>query len=182
MANVINASMIEKYLVELGKDEKNIAEAGEAYESAKARLDVGLHRYVALRDFVAKQLGRSPYSHGVMWPTQLQDDVPEPGRFRFTGMSVGTAITEVLTESEDWLLLAEIIKRLSAGGLGFPEPVQARAVNAALLKTSGVKRSKNRHGEVIYYFVAKEEPDPEDAPSESVEPEEDLPVQSPSNW
>ena len=160
MTNVVRPSLIEKYLEELAKDEAIIAEAAEAYESARARLDVGLRRYIALRDFVEEQLGNSPYAQGIKWPGD--DDFPwtERGRFRFTGMSVGDAITQVLEEeatthpNHPWLDLAAIIQRLSDGGLGFPEPVQARAVNAALLKTTGIKRGNRRPDGVTMYSVA----------------------------
>jgi len=160
--------MVSKYLAELLKDETNIQEAGEAYESAKARLDVGLRRYLALREFVTDQLGQSPYSPGVEWPETEDsrwdtEDQPVRGHFRFTGMKVGDAITLVLREADGRAkTLDDIVLALSDGGLGFPDPVQARAVNAALIKPpSGVVRARftsgRRSGELCYKFREPED-------------------------
>ena len=168
MPNVISKSMLEKYLAELEKDEVNIAEAAYAYESAKAQLDVGLHRYIALRQFVEEQLGKSPYADDVSWPPGPYAD--ERGRFRFTGMQVGDAIVQVLEEAaERWpnepaLTLASIIEQLSEGGLGFPVLVQARSVNAALLKTGGVKRGRTTDNEPVYWVDTKPEEEEADEP------------------
>ncbi len=186
MANVITKTLMEKYLRSLAEDEDTIEAAAEQWESAKAALDVGLRRYIALRDFVTERLGESPYAPpnwAERWPPDGYDDDGDAywrprGRFRFTGMSVGDAVLEVLRErrgrSPDlpWMSLASIIEELSAGGLGFPEPVQARAVNAALLKTSGVKRGTYKDGSVGYSYDATKEGgdeppvDPDDLPFE----------------
>ena len=163
MPNVLSPTMVVRYLTELEKDEATIAEAAEAYESAKAQLDVGLRRYIALRDFIQEQLGESPYTRWHEWP-ESTIRAQDRGRFRFTGMTVGDAVFQVLQEEanstpqDPWLPLSDIISRLTRGGLGFPELVQARAVNAALLKMNGVSRDQNREGMTIYCVA----PDTED--------------------
>lgn len=176
MPNVISKSLIRKYLEELAVDESAITEAAEAYEAAKSAIDVRLRRYIALRDYVTEKLGQSPYSEGVEWPEPYEaydayGERIERGRFRFSGMSVGDAILEVLEEEaiaspdDPWLPLQSIIERLSLGGLGFPEPVQGRAVNAALLKTSGITRSQDRSGATVYAALHELEVE-EDLPNE----------------
>src|SRR3990172_1954911 len=153
MTNVMSKTMLDRYLTSLSEDEQLIATAADAYERAKVDMEVILKRYVSLRNHVAEQIGKSPYSHDVHWPENIFELQYTPdrievkrGRFRFSDLPVGDAVAEVLREryeqdpDEPWMNLTRIIEVLSEGGLGFPEPVQARAVNAALLKTSGVKR------------------------------------------
>ncbi len=137
----ISTAIVANYLEELATDDEVIEEVAAEYESVKARLDVRLRRYIALRDFITEQLGQSPYAHGVDRPS----DAPKPtGSFRYTGMQIGEAVIQVLQDelkeypNNPWLNLDEIIEKLADGGLGFPDLVQARAVNAALLKTTGV--------------------------------------------
>ena len=172
MANVISRTQVARYLEALGADEVEIAEAAEAYEIAKARLDVGLRRYVALRDFVTERMGRSPYESGYPWPS---DDggwnrSAQRGKFRFAGMKVGDAIAEVLRErskvpDEEWnerlMNLDELVDVLSEGGLGFPEPVGARAINAALMAlVKGPNVKRNPQGNYYYVTPKEDEPDP----------------------
>ena len=173
MANVISKSMVAKYLAELTKDERNIEEAAEAYEAAKGRLDVGLRRYVALRDFVTEQMGESPYMPHVDWPEDENTRYTDFGRtqqggWHFSGMKVGDAVLQLFKEHHDanpdvWHGLDDIVSGLSDGGLGFPDPVQARAVNAALLRPPvGVVRGQytkgSKAGQAAYkYDSAKAE-------------------------
>lgn len=141
--NVLSPSLLARYLSELEKDEEGIAEAAEAYESAKAQMEMGLRRYAALRDFVVEQFGRSPYATDVDWPNEDWHEGDVYGRpkgiYRFAGLKVADAIRQALDEQQhsataqyQWLTLDELVEKLSEGGLGYPEPVQARAVNAAL--------------------------------------------------
>ncbi len=164
MTNVIKNSLLGKYLKSLAEDESSLEEAAEVYETAKAGLEVGLRRYTALRDFVTEKLGKSPYARDCteVWHPTGYDPDGEPywairGQFRFTGMPVGEAVLQILLESgernDPWLTLPKIIEELSVGGLGFPEPVQARAVNAALMRTSGIERSEATTGATIYRYV-----------------------------
>ena len=132
--NVISRPLLTSYLEELASDEQRISEAAAQYAAIKARLEVGLRRYTALRDFVTDQLGKSPYTPGVDWPGEAEDWLETRGQFRFTGMRVGEAILQVLEEEDaqfpnnPWLERDQIVERLSLGGLGFPEPVRARVV------------------------------------------------------
>ena len=171
MPNVITQTMKDKYLASLAEDERVIKEAGGAYETAKAALDVGLRRYVALRDFVEEQLGQSPYAPGVVWPYQDSNGREGRGHFRFSGKSAGDAVLEVLREhlesyrryptiNKRWMTLGEITEALSDGGLGFPEPVIGRAVNAALQnrERAGIRRNKVRATDETVYLY-----DPESA-------------------
>jgi hypothetical protein len=160
VTNVITKTMLAKYLQALSEDEAIINEAGGSYEVAKAALDVGLRRYIALRQFVTEQLGKSPYAADVEWPDS--GSWVERGRYRFTGLTVGDAILEVLQEQFEqsrnseytsrWMTLPEIIDALSTGGLGFPEPVSARSVNAALLRTTGIQRGNDKARDAVYSF------------------------------
>jgi hypothetical protein len=182
MTNVLTNTLLEKYLAELGADEVNIAQAAEAFETAKAALDVNLRRYIALRDFVGEQLGTSPYARGVNWPDIYTADgyILNRGHFRFTGKAVGDAVLEVLREQYErdrdhpWLSLSQIIETLSEGGLGFPEPVQARAVNAALLKRGGVRRGTWKNGVAAYAYDGPSEDDAQEGAA--VDPD-DLPFE-----
>ena len=173
--NVISPSLVTNYLDELTADDEAIEAAAAEYESAKARLDVRLRRYIALRDFITEQMGRSPYAHGVSWPS----DTPS-GSFRFTGMQIGEAVIQVLQDAKaiwrdnPWLGLDEIIERLADGGLGFPEPVQARAINAALLKTTGVRRGRDQTGRVYRYEPPKDDEDEDEGGDDMREEEEDV--------
>jgi len=159
MPNVLSPTLAAKYLEELKRDEAEMAEVAETYETAKARLDLGIRRYAALRDFVTEQLGRSPYY-------RAKNEALEPGqgRFRYAGMTIADAILELLREEAQnwpenpWLGLDEIVERLSSGGLGFPEGVPTRAINAALIRTSGIARNRTDGGSRIYSI----EPTPPD--------------------
>ncbi len=188
MANVISKTQVARYLEALQTDEAEISDAAEAYEVARARLDVGLRRYIALRDFVGEQMGRSPYEPDYRWPGDPEWGQPEVvrGRFRFTGMKVGDAILEQLRElaahpvqrSDDRgnyfedtsVSLDELVELLSDRGLGFPDPINGRNVNAALIglvKTGAVKRHQS--GRYFYQepVVAKgEDIEPDDLPFE----------------
>ncbi|MBI4214284.1 MAG: hypothetical protein HY534_08250 [Chloroflexi bacterium] len=178
--NVMSPTLKDRYLEQLKVDETAIAEAAAAFETAKAALEMGLRRYTALRDFVAEQLGVSPYAPGIDWPGDSEFyDEPGRGLFRFTGMKIGDAAMQVLVEEYEakdgnnpWLSLNTIMRRLEKGGLGFPEPVQARAINAALLaltKAGSVKKGaySNRVGAVYAYNPASD--DTEDASNEGGE-------------
>lgn len=160
-ANVMSTTLKDRYLEQLSADERAISEAATTYETAKAALDMGLLRYTALRDFVTEQLGTSPYMPGVEWPGDSDsarwDDWPERGHYRFSGMKIGDAVLQALAEAQAILLrekpgtdklayqtLDQIVARLADGGLGCPETVQARAINAALqamTKAAAIKKA-----------------------------------------
>jgi hypothetical protein len=167
MPNVISKSMADKYLLELWADEQKIETAGEAFERAKALLEVTLRRYTALRDFITEQLGQSPYTDGVAWPDRDEDGgyfTRPQGKFRFTAMKVGEAVEQAIRERRGiGLTLDDLVEALSEGGLGFPDPVQARAVNAALLKLPlGIKRGRFTGGPkygATCYWAEDDEPE-----------------------
>ena len=170
--NVISRELVESYLQALQADEAEIQSAGEEYQRARARIDLALLRYKSLRDFVAEALGCSPYSDEVQWP----EDNGDPwawGRYRYVGMKVGDAVLEVL-ESRlgspkspeyqaqmpifSWTMtLSEITQALSEGGLGFPDPVSARAVNAARINTAGIARYSNQEGQTRYALAQEDQ-------------------------
>ena len=189
--NVISRELVENYLYALEADEAEIQHAAEDYHRARARVDVALLRYTALRDFVTTALGKSPYAEGIQWPDTGHIDPATRGRFRFAGMKVGDAIVEVLRSRRESpttadmmnsllddsvpvsaLSLDEINKALSEGGLGFPDPVSARAVNAALMRTTGVERHVTKHGKTRYGLTHDEE-EPGSDPSDV----DDLPLE-----
>ncbi len=184
--NVVSKELVANYLTALQADEAEIQGAAEDYQRARARVDVALLRYTALRDFMTTTLGRSPYAHGIEWPDAGYIDPSTRGRYRFAGMKVGDAIVEVLRDQrnpatgssaddklieglalgEFWTMsLEQIIEALSEGGLGFPDPVSARAVNAALMRTAGVERLATDGGETRYR-LADTDSEPEAASSE----------------
>lgn len=169
--NVLSDSLRNRYLKELADDEDVIGQAAEEYEAAKSKLELGLRRYIAMREYITEQIGVSPYAPAVSWPGEMWSEWH--GRYRFWGMRVGDAILELLHEEQQrqrgdfggggWMSLDEIIEALSAGGLGTTETVQARAVNAAIqahLKSNAVvrgrrKRSEDDPGIAIYRIDAQ---------------------------
>ncbi len=165
----VGQRQLSNYLKALEADEAEIAAAGEEYLAAKARLDVALRRYTALREFVIETLGSSPYSSDIEWPGSVRGASRRRGKFRFADIGVGDAVTQVFRErfgeppdvetlaasgdqavEEATLTLDEITEVLSGGGLGFPGSVTARAVNAALMKTTGITRFELDDGQVRY--------------------------------
>lgn len=161
-ANGMAPGIVDGYLSELLRDELSLCEVGDAFELAKARLDMGLRRYAALRDFVAEQLGRSPYSRDVNWP-ETSWDTPARGRFRFVGSKVGDALLTLLKESADtWMTLDEIVLALAEGGFGYPEPLSARTVNAALIRPPDgiVRGTLLATGKSAYQFKSASEREP----------------------
>ena len=181
----IGQRQLANYLKALEADEAEIEAAGEEYLAAKARLDVALRRYTALREFVAETMGRSPYSGDVEWPGSVRGAGRRRGSYRFTDMAVGDAIIAVFMEryggawdmhvltaldseslEEATMSLDDITDVLLGGGLGFPEVTSARAVNAALMRTGGITRFEGPGGQVRYALVNRAVPDVDDLPFE----------------
>ncbi len=181
----VGQRQLSNYLKALEADETEIEAAGEGYLAAKARLDVALRRYTALREFVAETLGRSPYSADVEWPGSVRGAGRRRGNYRFADLGVGDAIIEVFLErfgepidlgiltaldsealEEATMTLDEITEVLLAGGLGFPEVKSARAVNAALIRTGGMTRFEGPGGQVRYALTKRAVPDVDDLPFE----------------
>lgn len=181
----VEQHQVWNYLGALETDEAEIDAAGAQYAVARARLDVALRRYAALREFVTETLGYTPYHHTVAWPDAVAGAEQRRGNYRFAGMGVGDAIIEVFLERfggaiapatfaefdreqflQATLTLEEITEVLSGGGLGFPEPVTARAVNAALMRTTGLTRYEGPHGEARYGLIERPPVEPDDIPFE----------------
>ncbi len=186
--NVVSKELTQNYLQALQADEAEIHNAAEDYQRARARVDVALLRYTALRDFMTTTLGCSPYSGHIEWPDDGRHH-SERGRFRYSGMKVGDAVVEVLKGQYDGDLagavlqalapgefagmsLDEIIQALSEGGFGFPDPVSARVVNASLMRTAGIARHVTDSGQTRYTLTPDHD-DPEGGQSEL----EDLPYE-----
>lgn len=151
MKNAINAVQVKRYLEQIDQDECVLLQAAEEFEVAKTHFEMTLLRYQALRDFITDRLGRSPYAiPGYEWPAPqlplgVQFDAESPpvysrGSFRFAGMKLGDAIIQILDEANGPLKTEQIIDGLGAGGAGYPDPVQPRAVIAALTHTAGIAK------------------------------------------
>ena len=181
----VEQHQVWNYLGALETDEAELEAAGAQYAAARARLDVALQRYAALREYVAETLGYTPYHYTVTWPNAVDGAEQRRGTYRFAGMGVGDAIIEVCRERfgraidpttfaefdrdqflQATLTLEEITGLLSGGGLGFPEPVTARAVNAALMRTTGLTRYEGPHGEARYALIERAPVEPDDIPYE----------------
>lgn len=149
-------------LTALRTDEADVQEKHNALRTAYAEYDVSSSRYAAMRDALRQRLGVSPYSKNVLWPTIFDDARGEFGRWagyarhRFVEMKVGDAVVEVLQESDVPLALDEISIILTGGGLRFKD---TRAVNAALMRTTGVKKSDDGT-----YTYEEEKPDLDELP------------------
>ena len=136
------------YLDGLAKEEAALAEATDAFRAASATFDMAVHRYAALRTTVTAALGRSPYAAGFEWPQDIlkkYDLFPGHGgggALRFIGMTTGEAVVALLKETERPLMKDEIREALVEGGYGAEvdgmAAVPLRALNAALMKTTGV--------------------------------------------
>ena len=181
----VGQGQLQNFLRALEADEREIEAAGEEYLAAKARLDVALLRYTALRKFVTETLGHSPYAGDLAWPASIPGAGRRRGKFRFADLGVGDAVINVFREkfgeppaAEDLvrfsdedletvtLTLEEITGVLETGGLGFPETATARSVNAALMNTTGMTRFELDDGQVRYALTKNSVRDLDDLPFE----------------
>lgn len=150
MRNVISPSQVKTYLSELWEDEEGLVATADAFEAAKSRYEMRLLRYQALRDFIQGQLGESPYARPAEeWP----DKWATRGRYRFAGMKLGEAIGQILMEADGPMSMENIIDKLGEGGAGLNEPVQPRAVAAALTHTAGIRKITHGPAEGMYFVV-----------------------------
>ena len=152
---------LHEYLAELAKEEGALVVANAELDRALVRFRVLSHKFAALRDVIARQIGVNPYSRSVQWPDKGLPTPEEPhmivgirGKFRYIHMKPGDAAVELLMEADKPLLLQEIIEGLQAGGMKDASP---RAINAALINTGGVAKTE----EGLYTFA---EPSVEDMP------------------
>ena len=131
-----NDPIVQGLLKELGQEDKALAEAEKNLREARINFEVSSRKYAAVRDVIAKTIGHNPFSdeqRRIFWTTK--------GRFRFIWMDVGDAIVDALKESDQPMTLEEIVDALTSGGLRVADPT--RAVNAALMRTTGVKKSED---------------------------------------
>lgn len=133
MADVTTKGLIE----ELVKEDEQMLAAEEAYQQARMRMQLAMRRYAAIRDYVTERLRDSPYREPGKYGINA---FPSGGRFRFAQLAVGDAIVAAFKEREPGgtMTFEEIMAALTSGGkLAAP-----RAVNAALMRTTGVEAVK----------------------------------------
>ncbi|MGA9047649.1 MAG: hypothetical protein WB588_01495 [Dehalococcoidia bacterium] len=148
--------------------EDKLSEIYQRFKKDQAEYEIASRKYAAMRDMVTKYLGHSPY------------DAPEPdfgglsimaedpaggpglyGGFRFIYIPIGKAVISALREAGEPLSLEEIVKRLQNGGVERDESSLTRAVNAALIKTKGIAKTK----EGKYSYIQGEgDIEPDDIP------------------
>ena len=148
------------YLEALVKDEIALSEARDTLAQLTASYNLATRRYAATRDMVEELLEPSPYSDEfAQWPGAHKQGPYALGAFRFIHMTPGTAITIILNESEKPLSLDDIVDAMVEGGFGSEggliPVISARAVNAALMRTSGIV--KNEDGTYRYETEMPEE-------------------------
>ena len=122
----------------LVQEEQALMEAGVELADAQLNFDIASYRFAALRDMAVARMG---------WPFGGHPRLS--GVFRFIHMGVGEAIVAALRETTETLDLEALVAVLDSGGLGAEEGgVSPRAVNAALMKTSGVMKTAD--GTYVY--------------------------------
>ena len=127
------------YLQDLVEGERKLADAEAELNAARAKFELASRKYAAARDWTTECLG-NPYSTQFEWPDELSIELTNSGlwgKYRFINMQVGDAIKEVLRETGDPLSLAQIVVKLNRGKMR----TNARAVNAALMKVTGVAKT-----------------------------------------
>jgi hypothetical protein len=133
-----NDSIVEGLMRELAHEEQVLIHADQALHEARIRFEVATEKYAAVRDVVARHLGRNPGRELVKDEQGVSRMLN--GRYRFIHMSPGDAAIAVLRESDEPMALNEIANAMMKGGLRFPDMM--RTVNAALMKTGGVKKTE----------------------------------------
>jgi hypothetical protein len=159
-------------LIELAKEEKSTAVAGERLAQAQADFEIASRKYAAVRDATEDYLGRSPYASGVEWELDKDPDLlvfflDRPlGRFRYIHMPIGNAIVAVLHENGGEMTLGEIAAALIQGGIAYPDQtLSGRSINAALMRTTRIERTGENERGPTYRF-REVEVDPDDLPFE----------------
>ncbi len=127
----------------------------------QAEFGIASRKYAAMRDMLTKYLGHSPYvpdaNFDGLEPVSDREDFY--GGFRFIYMPVGKAVITALKEADTPLSLEEIVKWLQTGGVEREESSLIRAVNAALIKTKGIQKSKDGK-----YSYIPSDVEPDDVP------------------
>ncbi|MCX6009196.1 MAG: hypothetical protein NTW48_04055 [Chloroflexi bacterium] len=153
---------------ELCRQEDMLKAADEELKRAQAKFDVASRKYAAIRDTLTKYLGYSPYEKGhgeVTEPVWNEDEIIDfilYGKYRFMHMTIGNAVIAALREAEEPLALEDIVQKLREGGIRKSESPLTRAVNAALMRTKGIQKTKD--GEYFYPREVKTEAEGEDLP------------------
>jgi len=153
---------------ELCRQEDMLRTADEELKTAQAKFDIASRKYAAIRDTLAKYLRYSPYNkeHGEVtepvWEADEIIDFISYGKYRFIHMTIGNAVVAALMEAENPLALEDIVQKLREGGIRKSESTLTRAVNAALMRTKGIQKTKG--GEYFYPREIKIEAEVEDLP------------------
>lgn len=128
-----------RLLHELALEERALIEADEALRIARNDFEVAARKYAAVRDLVTDFLGYSPYHEDAVWGAEEARIVPseDRGAYRFLHLKPRDAIVAALDEQAGDLSLAALEERLKSGGLDLGK----RAINAALMRLAGVKRT-----------------------------------------
>lgn len=129
----------------LAEEDRLIAADGNL---AKARTDfeVNARKYAAVRDMLFHLLGHNPYV-GDQFKRALGFNYKggmagAHGRYQYIYMKPGDAVIDVLRQSPQPMGLEEIVERVKAGGIRLPSVALTRAVNAALMRTTGVVKDE----------------------------------------
>jgi hypothetical protein len=143
----IEDEVMQDLLKRLEGQDEVLQATDRSFQLAKASMEMATAQYAAIRDLVTRRLGYSPYAveDGVF----VTDDVgrqkrlrfPTKGRFRFTNMAPGDAAISALGETTEPMALDELVSTLRAGGITGSRESLTRAVNAALMRKSGIGRA-----------------------------------------
>ena len=157
--------IINGLMQELADEDTALTTADRELQAARVRFEVAGQKYAAVRDVVSRHLGRSPYSVSLVHYGVSDRDrnarlgqFPSKARFRFIHMATGDAVAEVLKESEQTMALPQIVEVLVMGGAHHVTATR-RAVNAALMRTSGVTRWGEDDESARYSFEVVPEED-----------------------
>jgi hypothetical protein len=130
-------------IIELAKEEAEVAEADRKLQLARMEFDLATRRYAAVRDYVTGRLGSSPYLVTVKWPEPYTKHTAYRGRYRFVHMEPGDAAIAALKETDTSMSLEEIVARVLNGGLRMEGVPVSRVINAALMRTSGIEKTED---------------------------------------
>ena len=136
---------------EMLKEEDILIEADSVLKKAQTEFDVASRKYAAVRDMLTKYLGHSPYwlyedeETSVIVPESWGrgSDPTRYGNYRFIYMTIGNAVVATLKEKDRPLALEQIVQILRTGGITRSESSLMRAVNAALMRTAGIDKTKD---------------------------------------
>jgi hypothetical protein len=134
--------------------EDHLWKAQATFESAGDALEVARLEYAAIRDMVTRQLGEDPYesNDARTFLEQRGKQFATHGKFRFYGMTPGDAVTAALSSADHPLTFQELRDVLLSGGIEAEESSLGRAINAALMRRTGVQKTADGR-----YFRSKEE-------------------------